>query len=150
MSDNSFFIQTCLFERDLNNIIMGPKTLWIVSPFTFIYEFFQSNEIYPENIGYIIYFDCGIPKMVGSKKQGFWTNILWKQWNAAHHKSQNLTFKVDFILEHFIFKIVAQILMIWHSLIHKINGLLWSCRFFVQKSCFLRPTIFEIPQLNWY
>ena len=94
---------------------MGPKTLWIVSPFTFIYEFFQSNEIYPENIGYIIYFDCGIPKMVDSKKQGFWTNILWKQWNAAHHKSQNHTFKVDFILEHFIFKTFAQILMIWNS-----------------------------------
>ena len=30
------------------------------------------------------------------------------------------------------------------------QNFLWTCWFFGQKSCFLGPTIFEIPQLKWH
>ena len=79
--------------------------------------------------------------MVGPKKQDFWPRINILKGNSFFKsvdelwfikKCQKRTFKVNFLC------------------ILKIQWFPLSILIFGQKSCFLGPTIFKIPQPNWY
>ena len=101
--------------------------------------------------------------MVGPKKQDFWPRInilkedcciLWIQCITVHQKVPKSTFKVDFLHQKLTLKV-----QFWHFLMNhnsstdlKKNPLSMLNQLLIlgQKSCFLRPNIFEILQPNWH